>query len=73
MEIAEVVEKVFIAVNNNDEVEGVRLKTVTDRCVTKITLVDPSKTGGREATIQMGHLRGNHRGNHMSTMYEVKI
>ena len=41
MEIAEL--KVFIAVNNNvnnDEVEGIPpLKTVTDRCVTKITQV----------------------------------
>ena len=41
MEIAEL--KVFIAVNNNvnnDEVEGIpSLKTVTDRCVTKITQV----------------------------------
>ena len=73
MEIAEVVEKVFIAVDNNDEVEVVRLKTVTDRCVTKITLVDPSKTGGRDAPLQMGHLRGHYRGDHMSTMYEVKI
>ena len=41
MEIAEL--KVFIAVNNNvndDEVKGIpSLKTVTDRCVTKITQV----------------------------------
>ena len=42
VEIAEL--KVFIAVNNNnvnnDEVEGIpSLKTVTDRCVTKITQV----------------------------------
>ena len=41
MEIAEL--KVFIAVNNNvnnDEVEGIPpLKTLTDRCVTKITQV----------------------------------
>ena len=73
MEIAEVVEKVFITVNNNDEVEGVQLKTVTNRCVTKITLVDPSKTRGRDAPLQMGHLRGHHRGDHMSTIYEVKI
>ena len=72
MDIAEA--KVFIAVDKNDEVEGIpTLKTEADKCVTKITQVPKLDVDVLRSHLTMGQRRGQHTGHHMRLRYKTAI